>query len=130
MTGLAAERITPEIVQAATAAFEVLEFFEPDCNLVIGAVIRDKSGFVHMHVDEDWRIGWDPYSTLRQVVDFFLERFGCLRSAVPAENRNMLSIMRKLGFVKTGEKDGVLLLLLTEQTRLSLKRSTRFASPT
>lgn len=117
--------LTPEIVEKAIATWDIVEFFDTEKNVIIGAATREPNHAIHLYVDPGRRASWEPHTSLRTMLDIFLSDCDSLYAAIPLTNRIALRIARKMGFLPTGTADGVAFHILTSQTRRPLDKNRR-----
>lgn len=121
--------VTPELFCSALAAslesWDIVEFFDMDKGLIVGAAAREPSNYLHIYVDRCRRISWAPHTSLETTLDIFLSDSACLYAAIPLANRLTISMVRKLGFIRTSTQDGIAFYVVTSQTRKRLLRVNR-----
>lgn len=110
--------LTPELLLAAIASWKIVEFFDTEKETIIGAAACEPNCHVHIYVDSDRRASWAPHASIKGALDIFLSDSEALYAAIPLANRNTISMVRKMGFIRTSTKEGVAFHKLTPQTRL------------
>ncbi len=109
--------LQPELLVAAIASWDIVEFFDAERGVIIGAAAREPNRYMHIYVDSCRRGSWAPHTSLQAALDIFLSDADVLYAAIPLANRNIISIVRKLGFIQTSTEDGVALHVITLRTR-------------
>lgn len=109
--------LTPELILTALASWDIVEFFDTEKGVIVGAAAREPSRYVHIYVDGCRRASWAPHTSLQAALDIFLSDSDSLYAAIPLANRNTISMVRKLGFIHKGTEDGTAFHVLTRQTR-------------
>jgi hypothetical protein len=108
---------TRELLVAALAAWDVVEFFDTEKGATIGAAAREPGRHVHIYVDSARRIFWAPHASLEAALDIFLSDSECLHAAIPLANRQTIRMVRKLGFIQTRTENGMAFLVLSPLSR-------------
>lgn len=109
--------LTPELLVAAIASWDIVEFFDTDKGAIVGAAAREPNRYVHIYVDNGRRASWAPHTSLQAALDVFLSDADSLYAAIPLANKFTISLVRKLGFIHTHTKDGHAFHVVTRQTR-------------
>jgi hypothetical protein len=110
--------LTPELLLQAIASWNIVEFFDTKKEAIIGAAACEPNRYVHIYVDSVRRASWAPHTSISGALDIFLSDSQALYAAIPLTNRNTISMVRKMGFIRTSIKEGVAFHKLTPQTRL------------
>jgi len=108
---------TPQSLAAVIRSWLVVELYDTEKEVVIGAISREPNGFVHIYVDGSRRASWKPHTSLQAALDIFLSDCDTLYAGIPEEHAVVIRIVRKLGFVHVRTEGGIALYLLTSQTR-------------
>jgi len=119
--------LNPELLVAAIASWDIVEFFDTEKWVIVGAAAREPNRYVHIYVDSDRRASWSPHTSLQAALDVFFSDADSLFAAIPFTNRSTISIVRKLGFVQMRTENGVAFHVITPQTRKSLTEKHRRA---
>jgi hypothetical protein len=114
--------LTPEIIEKATASWEIVEFFDTEKGVIVGATAREPNHHVHLYVDPERRASWRPHTSLQGGLDIFLSASDTLYAAIPVANKVTISIVRKLGFLPTRTENGIAFHVLTSQTRKTFRK--------
>jgi hypothetical protein len=120
--------LNPELLVAAIASWDIVEFFDVEKRVIVGAAARESNRYVHIYVDSDRRVSWAPHTSLQAALDIFLSDADSLYAAIPIANRTTISIVRKLGFIQTRTENGVAFHVITPLTRKSFIEKHRRAS--
>lgn len=113
-----AHSLTPEIIDAAIESWTIVEFFDTEKQVIVGATAREPSHRLHLYVDPSKRAAfWRPHTSMQEALDIFLSDCDTLYADIPVTNRATISIVRKLGFLHSGTEDGIAFHVLTPQTR-------------
>jgi hypothetical protein len=116
---------TPEILSSLIREWDLIEFFDTEKQVLIGAAGREPSGFVHLYIDENSRLAWDPHESLESALNLYLSDSDSLKAGIPLENTVMISMVEKMGFLRTGTREGVAYYELTRQSRKPVTRLAR-----
>jgi hypothetical protein len=121
--------LTPDLLfkalASSLASWAIVEFFDTEDGVIVGAAAREPSGYLHIYVDSCRRASWAPHMTLEAALDIFLSDSESLYAAIPLTNRITISMVRKLGFIHTSTEDGIAFHVVTPQTRKRLPRISR-----
>src|SRR5215475_2832041 len=79
--------ITPELLVAALASWDIVEFFDTEKDVLIGAAVREPNHHVHIYVDSSRRMSWSPHASLQAALDIFLSDSDKLYAAIPLADR-------------------------------------------
>ena len=109
--------LNPGLLVAAIASWDIVEFFDAKRGVIVGATAREPNRHVHIYVDSCRRASWAPHTSLQAALDIFLSDADCLYAAIPIANRTTISVVRKLGFIRTSTENGVALHVITPLTR-------------
>jgi hypothetical protein len=109
--------LTAELLLVAIASWNIVEFFDTEKEVIVGAAAREPSRYVHIYVDSGRRASWAPHASLQAALDIFLSDSDCLYAAIPLVNKITISMVRKLGFIHTRTEDGHAFHVVTRQTR-------------
>jgi hypothetical protein len=120
-----AAAFTPEILSSAIKEWDILEFFDTEKQIVIGAAGREPNGFVHLYVDENSRLAWDPHESLESALNIYLSDSDSLKAGIPVENTVMVSMVEKMGFRHAENREGVAYYELTRKSRKPVTRLAR-----
>jgi hypothetical protein len=115
-----ASLLTTEIIEAAIASWDIVEFFDTAKEVIVGVASREPNHHIHLYVDPGRRSSWQPHSSLQGMLDIFLSDCDRLYAAIPLTNKIALSLAHKMGFLHTGTKDGIASHMLTPQSRKNL----------
>jgi hypothetical protein len=107
----------PELLVAAIASWDIVEFFDTKKGAIAGAAAREPNRYVHIYVDSCRRASWAPHTSLQAALDIFLSDADSLYAAIPLANKATISIVRKLGFIQTSTENGVAFHVITPLTR-------------
>ena len=116
---------TPEILSSVIREWDLLEFFDTKKQVLIGAAGREPNGFIHLYIDENSRLAWDPHESLESALNLYLSDSDSLKAGIPLENTVMISMVEKLGFLHTGTREGAAYYELTRQSRKPVTRLAR-----
>jgi hypothetical protein len=120
--------LNPELLVAAIASWDIVEFFDTERRVIVGAAAREPNRYVHIYVDSDRRASWAPHTSLQAALDIFLSDADSLYAAIPIANRTTISVVRKLGFIQTRTENGIAFHVITPLTRKSFTKKHRRAS--
>jgi hypothetical protein len=120
--------LNPELIVAAIASWDIVEFFDAERRVIVGAAARQPNRYMHIYVDNDRRASWAPHTSLQAALDIFLSDADSLYAAIPLSNRTTISVVRKLGFIQTSTENGVAFHVITPLTRKSFIEKHRRAS--
>jgi hypothetical protein len=109
--------LNPALLVAAIASWDILEFFDAERRVVVGAAGREANRYVHIYVDSNRRASWAAHTSLQAALDIFLSDADSLYAAIPMANRTTISLVRKLGFIQTKTENGVIFHVITPLTR-------------
>jgi hypothetical protein len=109
--------LTPELLSSALASWDIVEFFDAQKGVIVGAAAREPSRYVHIYVDSRRRTSWAPHTSLQAALDIFLSDSESLYAGIPVANKITLSMARKLGFIHTSTKNSIAFHVLTRLTR-------------
>jgi hypothetical protein len=109
--------LTPELLVAAIASWDIVEFFDTEKKVIVGAAAREPNRYVHIYVDSCRRPSWAPHSSLQAALEIFLSDAESLYAAIPLANKLTISMVRKLGFIHTHTEGGHAFHVVTRQTR-------------
>jgi hypothetical protein len=109
--------LTLDLLVAALESWDIVEFFDTEKGVIIGAAAREPNNYVHIYVDRARRVSWAPHATLEAALDIFLSDSDRLYAAIPLQNRITISMVRKLGFMQTRTECGTAFLVISRQNR-------------
>lgn len=115
--------LTPEILGPVVASWNIVEFFDTEKEVIVGAAALEPNDNVHLYVDAKRRASWRPHTSSQLALDIFFSDRDILYANIPVSNRVMISIARKLGFRHTKTEDGIAFHVLTPQTRIAFRKN-------
>jgi hypothetical protein len=115
--------LTPEILGSVVAPWTVIEFFDTEKEVIVGAAALEPNDHVHLYVDSKRRASWKPHTSLQLGLDiFFLDR-DIIYANIPETNRVTISVARKLGFRPVKTENGICFHVLTPETRIAFRKN-------
>jgi hypothetical protein len=115
--------LTPEMLMKTISSMLLVEILDTTTDLIAGMAGMEADGHTHIHILKSYTLRWSPHRSLKQILDIFLAEREYVLASVFIENKNILGILLKLGFVLLRTKAGMAHLRLHASSRRILLAS-------